>query len=268
MPIIGAAVIPHSPLLMPSLGGARRNLLATVIAGIDRVSELIQRLQPDTVVLIAPHESDHERFSGYVSEQLAIDLKLFGHLTQTPQYKNNYLPLFQLKKRMPKHLSLISSSVLGYSFGIPLMLLNKQDGQSAPTITAIQTCGKSFLEHVTFGSELREILETGNKTYMLVASADFSRFSLRSEPTEIQATYSDNLVLQTLRTRNIEQLLHPTEHESYLSEWVCGIRPLCVLLGALSGARYTSTIHTYDHSLGVGMIVATLDISYNPITSK
>lgn len=262
MPIIGAAVIPHLPLLIPSIGGARKDLLASVVAGIDRVSESLQHLKPDTIVVVAPHESDRDRFSGYVSEQLTIDLKTFGDITHTTQFKNNYLPLFQLKKRLPKDLNLTSLSTLGYPFGIPLlMLLHRKTEEHTPTITAIQTCDKLFLDHVTFGSELREVLETGNKTYFLVASADFSRFSLRSEPAEIQATYSDNLVLQTIRTRNIEQLLHPIEHQSYLSEWVCGIRPLCVTLGALSGARYTSTINAYDHSYGVGLIVASFDIS-------
>jgi len=145
---------------------------------------------------------------------------------------------------------------------VPLLALTDRHNEGViPSVTAIQTCERPFFDHVTFGSELREALETGNKTYFLVASADFSRFSLRSEPTETQATYADNLVLQTIRTSNIEQLLHPTEYEDYISEWVCGIRPLCVLLGALNGAQYASTITAYDHSLGVGLIVATFDMS-------
>ena len=106
-----------------------------------------------------------------------------------------------------------------------------------------------------------EALETGGKSYFLIASGDFGRYTMHGADTREQASYVDKLILQSLRTNNFEQLLHPTDHADYLERYVCGLKPLSVLIGALGGTNYTTNVLAYDHSLGVGLIVALFEFT-------
>lgn len=261
MPIVGASIIPHFPALLSSIGGSRTELLKTTLSSIQTISDSTQQQHPDAIVVIAPH-SNAAQYQGFVTEQITTDLKSLGDITHQTTYYSNYLPLFQLKKRIPKDIQLVSQSTIGYEFSVPLLLISEHMTTPLPEVTAIHTSQtRTPVDHVAFGSELREVLETSNKRYAVIASCDFARYAAPVPNAQEIAAACDKIMLQSIRTNNFENMLHPTENMEYLASWVCGVQPLSVLIGILGGSNYSTTILSYDHSLDLGLLVATVALA-------
>jgi len=79
MPLVFAAVVPHSPVLVPSVGKEHLKKLKKTVAAMKRLEQDLYASHPDTILIVSPHgpvEADH--FTLDLNETYACDLKDFG----------------------------------------------------------------------------------------------------------------------------------------------------------------------------------------------
>ncbi|WP_026528541.1 AmmeMemoRadiSam system protein A [Butyrivibrio sp. VCD2006] len=55
MPILGAFMVPHPPIMLPEVGNGEEKKIAEVTAAYEQVADEIASLKPDTIVISSPH---------------------------------------------------------------------------------------------------------------------------------------------------------------------------------------------------------------------
>ncbi len=77
--IIFGAIVPHSPLLIPSIGKEHRQGLAKTIEAIQEIEQALYLAKPDTICIIAPHGSRYpDAFSINLAATYKGNFKTFG----------------------------------------------------------------------------------------------------------------------------------------------------------------------------------------------
>ncbi len=77
--IVFAAIVPHSPLLVPSIGKEHRDKLSATLAAIAEIEQAIYLAKADTLCIIAPHGSRYpDAFSINLSQKYSATSKLSG----------------------------------------------------------------------------------------------------------------------------------------------------------------------------------------------
>ena len=125
--IVSAAIVPHTPLLAPSIGKEHREKLATTLQAFTELEQALYLAKPDTIVMISPHAPMYpDAFSGNVASNFKAVLKEFGDHGTEVKGKANFLMLDHIHRAMRQAnipFTLSSSEELDYGFTIPLMLL-------------------------------------------------------------------------------------------------------------------------------------------------
>ena len=62
MPIVGAFMVPHPPIILPEIGRGEENVIARTIGAYRQAMQEAAALQPDTVIISSPHA---EGYSDY-----------------------------------------------------------------------------------------------------------------------------------------------------------------------------------------------------------
>ena len=55
MPIIGAFMVPHPPIMLPEVGRGEEKKISEVTAAYEQVADKIAQLAPETVIISSPH---------------------------------------------------------------------------------------------------------------------------------------------------------------------------------------------------------------------
>ena len=55
MPIVGAFMVPHPPLIIPDVGKGSERQVAKTIESYEKVAERIAELKPETIIISSPH---------------------------------------------------------------------------------------------------------------------------------------------------------------------------------------------------------------------
>ena len=77
--IVFAAVVPHSPLLVPSIGKEHTEKLANTTHAYAELEQTLYLAKPDTLVMISPHAQMYpDAMSGNASPKFTAVLKQFG----------------------------------------------------------------------------------------------------------------------------------------------------------------------------------------------
>src|SRR5689334_3799635 len=61
MPIVAASVIPHTPLLLPTIAKQHRNLFSRTTTAINDVANDWYAAKPDVAIIISPHGISEEQ---------------------------------------------------------------------------------------------------------------------------------------------------------------------------------------------------------------
>ena len=55
MPITGAFILPHPPIIMPQVGRGEEKKISKTISSFEEIARRVAALKPDTIVLTSPH---------------------------------------------------------------------------------------------------------------------------------------------------------------------------------------------------------------------
>lgn len=259
MPLVFAAVVPHSPVLIPSIGKEHLKKLKKTVAAMKRLEQDLYATHPDTILVISPHgpvEADH--FTLDLNEKYVCDLKDFGVFDVTVDCRADMRLISALKEHLEdKNVPFMLRSEKELDYGVVVPLTYLAGHLKKYSVLPIYPSLLSAKSHFEFGQAIQEVLMHTDRRVAVIASADLSHRLTRSGP----AGYSPygkkfDEKIQTLIKERKHAALITFEPELAAKAAQCGLPPLTILSGILDGIEAAPEILSYESPFGIGLLTA------------
>lgn len=263
MSLVFAGIVPHPPLLIPTIGKDNLKQIEQTKQALKKLEEDLYLSRPDVILIISPHGSFFkDAFTINMNPEYETDLREFGDITTKLKFKGE-MELFSLIRETSKHknypTAIISETKLDHGSAVPLFYLTGH----LPNIS-ILPIGFSSLDwktHADFGYMLKEIIAESTKRVAVIASGDLSHALM----TEAPAGYNpagekfDAKIQELLAANNAAGMLQ-LDKEFVTEAAECGFRSFLILMGILRNVNYNYKQYSYQGPFGVGYLVANLVI--------
>ena len=259
MSLVFASIVPHSPVLLPSVGKEHLKKLKKTITALHRLEQELLASKPDVIVVISPHgrvAQDH--FTIEVRERYVPDLKEFGIFEVPLALRSDLRLTSAVKEHLEDRgvpLMLRSDADLDYGIMVPLTYLAAKIQPA--TIMPISPSHLPPKAHFEFGQGLQEVLLHTDRRVAVVCSVDLSHRLTRTSP----AGYSpfgrkfDEKILAILQERKPSAFV---TFEPQLAEKAaqCALSSLTILAGILDTLDAAPEILSYESPFGIGSLAA------------
>jgi aromatic ring-opening dioxygenase LigB subunit len=262
--IVFAGIVPHSPLLIPSIGKEHREKLELTLRAYAEVEQALYLAKPDSLVLISPHAQMYpDAFSGNASPKFRGVLKEFGDHGTTVEAKPDFLLLDHIHRAMRKEnvpFTLTSEEELDYGFTVPMLLLtgHLQNWKLVPLATSLQDARA----HYEFGRQLKRVLHAESMRVAVIASADLSHHANANSPEGAtpEGQEFDATVRAKIVARDAPGIL-AMDPALVEKAGQCGYRPIVTLLGAIENINGVMKELSYEAPFGVGYTTVRFDVA-------
>ncbi len=261
-----AALTPHSPLLLDSIGKENSAKLEDTRNALQQLSEELYASHPDVIICISPHADLHENaFSINLHDEYFVEFHEFGDLAVHAKFEPDLKLISAIQRGFRHHelpFTLDSHAQLDYGMGVPLLLLTKHF-KNKPKIVPIACSGRSAKDHFQFGRELKEILALSDKKIAIIASGDLSHALVTTSPAGFkpEGEIFDKAIIQAIESGSSSQLLS-LDPEFVAQATECVNRPLLMLFGLLDRTVTRPEILSYEHPFGIGQLVAQFHLEH------
>ena len=269
MNILATYMVPHPPLIVPTIGNGQEKEIQATIDSYKEVAEEIRQLNPDTIVVVTPHsimyadyfhispgehaKGDFARFGApQVSFQIEYDKEFTDHLA-TLSEKTGILAGF-LGEREPK---------LDHGTMVPLYFIKEACGGSfSSRFVRIGLSGFAFEEHYKLGQLVQRTAKEIGKKIVFIASGDLSHRLKEEGPYgyKKEGPKYDEIVMEYASNKDFFSMLMMKEELCDLAG-ECGHRSFCMMAGVLDGIEVKATKLSYEGPFGVGYGI----VSFHPI---
>lgn len=268
MPMLGAILTPHPPVLLPEVGRGREREIAATGRAMRAAAEAVAGWSPDVLIVASPHTILYgDYFHIAPGSGAEGDMSAFG----APQVRIGAAydaPLRDEILRRAQELGLKAGTLgqrdpaLDHGILIPLYFLRRA-GVDCP-IVRMGLSGFSPLAHYQLGRCVAEAVETLGRRAVFVASGDLSH-KLKSDgpygfapegPAFDEAVTGAMASGDFLRFLTMDQSLCERAAE-------CGLRSFQMMAGALDGLAVEPRLLSHEDTFGVGYAVALF-----PVTGK
>ncbi|MDD3285769.1 MAG: hypothetical protein PHG95_04035 [Patescibacteria group bacterium] len=258
MPLISAAFLPPSPLLIPEIGKQNNQMLQKTSQAYRQMAAIFEKEEIEIIIVISPYGlSQNENISLNIAPQLQISFQEFGYLATIKALN----PAWRLADNIVKEMShdnpvkLSSQEKLDYGSAVPLALLteNIKINKTLPLFPADQ---KDRAYHYEFGLKLGEILKKRPEKIALVASGELSRRLKKNSPGGYspKGVRFDNRVIEYLNdSENGLNKLLALEERMGEEAMEGGLKQLSLLIGAI-GENCQAQILAYQNDFGIGYL--------------
>ncbi len=256
MSLVFAAITPHPPLLLESIGKDASKQLAKTAQAFKQLEQELYAAQPDVIVIVSPHGSIlPDSFILNLSSQYRVDFSEFGDFSDQKTFKPHipFIEMLRSELRQQTAITVTSEEVLDHGVAVPLLFLTENLKQTA--IVPISHCLLDYPAHLKFGQALREEIMSTNTRVAVIASGDLSHRLSKNSPAghHPQAEAFDAAVQEKIRAKDIDGLfkLDPQLIEDAQE---CGLRSFAVLFGVLDELNYQPQLLSYEAPFGVGYL--------------
>lgn len=257
MGITAAFMVPHPPLIIPQVGGGQEQQIQHTTDNYHEIARGIGQLQPETIVLISPHQmmytdyfhispgrkarGDFGRFrAGQVKLEASYDTDFVRRLCSAADKRN--LSAGTLGEKDPS---------LDHGSMVPLYFVNQYwtDYQ----LVRIGLSGLPLTAHYELGEAIRETAEALNRKTIVIASGDLSHRLKEDGPYGYQkeGPEYDSRIMSVMEKADFGALLEFSE-DFCEKAGECGHRSFTVMAGALDGTQVEARRHSYEGPFGVG----------------
>jgi len=260
-PVVYGAILPHPPILVPQVGGARIKEAEKSKKAMQDVAKKLKSLSDriDTIVVITPHgevgQSAVPVYTGHIFE---------GHLG----YFGAPKPLFRFRgdpelgnlvvkegQRVDVNVAPIAESFLDHGVCVP-MYYPTEEGVKKPVLP-IAIAFVELNELFSFGKVLRSAAEKLGKKIAVIASADMSHRLSSDSPAGFDPSGKkfDEELVKLVGDYDVQGILN---FDKKLAEKAGqdALWSIAVLLGALDGSGVEHRVLSYEGPFGVGYMVA------------
>ncbi|MDP3130539.1 MAG: AmmeMemoRadiSam system protein B, partial [Bacillota bacterium] len=178
MSLLSAFIVPHPPLIVPAVGKGEEQKINKTIEAYEAVARRIEKMRPETIVLISPHSI---LYADYI--HISPGTGAEGDLSQFRA------PAERCTVKYDQTLSAAIASIAGregisagglgektrrldHGTMVPLHFVNQQYHDYE--LVRISVSGLSPLDHYRFGKCLAEAIQNSKKRVVLIASGDLS----------------------------------------------------------------------------------------------
>ncbi len=257
MPIVFAAMTPHPPLLLPTIGKEKTAALKKTADALTRLEEELYISKPSVIVIITPHGSlfpDAFAVNGHTD--FTSSFAKFGDLTTKKQWTG--APELAAKiahgaKTVDLQVQVSSQEEIDHGASIPLYFLT----QHLPDVKVLPI-GYSNLSpdlHLRFGDLIKDVVVQTDKRIAIIASGDLSHQEGKDGSAGI---LFDEKLRTALEEGEPDRIIALEKVAERTNE--CGFRSLLILLGALGHAKYRFETYAYESPFGVGYLTGNFHI--------
>lgn len=153
---------------------------------------------------------------------------------------------------------IISSPHPDWGFKVPLHFLNAKAQVQPEQVEEYLTTSESPRKHFEWGKEVVQNTKKATaKRIAWIASGDLSHYLKEDGPYGFrpEGPEFDKKLVELLERGDIEGILN-LDPDFTERAGECGLRSICMLLGALSNYKYETKILSYEGPFGVGYLVA------------
>jgi len=259
MSLVFAALTPHPPLLIPTIGKDALIKAEKTKQAFEKLEEDLYLSKPDTILIISPHSNLlSDAFTFNISKEFETDLTEFGDLTTHLKYKADLDLAFLIREEAKKEnfsIILESNSSLDHSAAVPLFYLAQH--LSKTSILPMGFCELDYKTHIEFGYFLKEQIMKSTKRVAIIASGDLSHTLTPDSPGGFnpEGKIFDEKIQEFLSARNTTGLLQ-LDKDIIEKAASCGFRSILLLMGMLRGINFDYKSYCYEAPFGVGYLTA------------
>ena len=259
MALVFAAITPHPPFLLPSIGKDAFSELKKTVKAMETLEEELYTAKPNMILVISPHTGLFaESFTVNAHPTLSSSFEQFGDMLTVKNWIG--APEFAAKvshaaKAHHIPLQLISDEKIDHGATIPLTYLTEH--LPHVKIVPIGYSARSPEDHLAFGTFLKEQIMESGKRVAVIASGDMSHCLTKDAPHGLKPAGEafDKALMQAFKNHDASSLT--TLDASMVKDAEeCSYRSNLILMGILDGMNYTYVQHAYEHPFGVGYLTA------------
>jgi MEMO1 family protein len=259
MSLVFAAIVPHSPLLVPNIGKQSIKKIEKTKIALEQLEKDIYVTRPEILVIISPHGSHFsEAFTINVSPEYQTDLREFGDLGTKIKFRGETHLAALIREGTKKEnfaAAMISERNLDHGSSVPLLYLAKH--LKNIKIIQIGFCDLDWKTHVAFGSMIAEKISEINKRVAVIASGDLSHALMTEAPagSNPAGPEFDKKIQELLAGNNLSGMLQ-LDKKFVADAAECGFRSFLILMGILHGVNHTYKSYAYEGPFGVGYLTS------------
>ena len=266
MPMLGAILTPHPPVLLPEVGKGQEEKIAATGQAIRTAAEEVARWQPDVLIISSPHTVLYgDYFHVAPGSGASGNMAAFG--APQVQISVQYDSLLRDAVIRRAQSSGLKAGTLGqrdpsldHGILIPLYFLRKA-GIDCPIIR-LGLSGFSPLAHYQLGQCVAEAVESLGRRAIYVASGDLSHKLKSDGPYGFapEGPVFDDAVTQAMVSGDFLKFLimDPSLCERAAE---CGLRSFQMMAGALDRLALAPKLFSYENTFGVGYAVALFPVT-------
>ncbi len=266
MPVVGAVIVPHPPIILPEVGRGEEKKIIKTSEAYKKAAKQVMDWEPDVLVISSPHTimySDYFHISP--GNGASGNMSRFG----VPEVSFNVKYDTELRKeviRLAENEGLHAGTLgerdrtLDHGVCIPLYFL-REAGVNCK-ILRLGLSGFSALEHYRLGECVSKAIGNLGRRAVFIASGDLSHKLKDDGPYGFaeEGPVFDSEVTEAMASGDFLKLLM---FDNSLCERAaeCGLRSFQIMAGALDGLKVEPELLSYEGTFGVGYGVAVFDIS-------
>ncbi len=266
MPVLGAILVPHPPILLPQIGRGQEREVQATIEAYRMAAQRAADWQPEVLIITSPHTvmyadyfhiSPNRGASGNMSAFGAPEIRLYAvyheELRQEVirQAEEADIQAGTLGER---------DAALDHGTFLPLYFL-QEAGVTCP-ILRIGLSGFSPLEHYRLGRCIARAVAVLGRRAVFVASGDLSHKLKDDGPYGYapEGPVFDQRVTQAMSEGDFLQFL-TLDYNLCGRAAECGLRSFQIMAGVLDGLAVQPDLLSYEGTFGVGYAVAVFPVT-------
>ena len=266
MSILGAVIVPHPPLIIPTVGNGREEEVQITIDAYRAAAKQVAAWEPEVLIVTSPHQIMYaDYFHISPGRGAAGDMSAFG----APETKLKVEYDATLRREIIRCGESTGLQVgtlgqrdpyLDHGTFVPLYFL-REAGVDCP-ILRIGLSGFSPLDHYRLGQCIAQAVENLGRRAVFIASGDLSHklkddgpYGFAPEGPEFDRQITEAMAAgDFLRFLTMDPALCERAAE-------CGLRSFQIMAGALDGQAVEAKLLSHEGVTGVGYGVATFTVT-------
>lgn len=257
MGIIGAFMVPHPPLIVAEVGKGEEKKIANTINAYHEVAKKIGELEPETIVLISPHQI---MYADYFHISPAKGAKGdFGQFrAEKVKFEVSYDTAFVEKLCRLADIRNIPAGTLGerekrldHGTMVPLYFIEQY--WKDYRLVRIGLSGLPLIKHYELGQCIQRAADTLGKKVVLIGSGDLSHRLKEDGPYgyKEEGPAYDGRIMDVMKRAAFGELLEFSE-DFCEKAGECGHRSFTMMAGALDRVEVAADALSYEGPFGVG----------------
>ncbi len=275
MPIVGAFMVPHPPIILPEVGNGEEKKISDTTRAYEQVAEEIAKLKPETIIISSPHsvmyydyfhispgkhaKGDMGTFRARnVSFEEDYDTELVDRICLVAGTQESGDKLSEIQE-FPTGTLGEKDSALDHGTMIPLYFIRQkyQDFK----IVRIGLSGLPLPMHYQMGQIIQKAVDITGRRVVFVASGDLAHKMKEDGPYGFskEAPEYDERIMEVCGSGEFDKLLD--FDETFCEKAAeCGHRSFVMMAGALDGLKVTAHRLSHEATFGVGYGICTFEV--------